>query len=167
MFNLDATPYFLDNRASEQVKERLHAIEERVTLLRRSGTLSEQTIKDYYGEKRFEQVAESNAIEGSTLSAGETELAVLKGITITGHDPAFAKDAMALDRALTRITEIARNTEHPTDIQQLHEVHALLLGDRPGAGIFRRERVTIRGAKHTPPKTWEQIIIGLTQVDLS
>ena len=162
MFNLDATPYLLDQRASEQVKERLQAIEERVTLLRRSGTLSEQTIKDYYGEKRFEQVAESNAIEGSTLSAGETELAVLKGITITGHDPAFAKDAMALDRALTRITEIARDTAHPTDIQQLHEVHALLLGERTGAGIFRRERVTIRGAKHTPPKTREQIMNMMT-----
>ena len=162
MFNLDATPYILDQRASEQVKERLQAIEERVTLLRRNGTLSEQTIKDYYGEKRFEQVAESNAIEGSTLSAGETELAVLKGITITGHDPAFAKDAMALDRALTRITEIARDTVHPTDIQQLHEVHALLLGERPGAGIFRRERVTIRGSKHTPPKTWQHIMEMMT-----
>ena len=125
MFNLKATPYILDETASAQVKSQLEAIEERVSLLRRNGTLTEQTVRDYYGEKRFEQVAESNAIEGSTLSAGETELAVLKGITITGHDPAFTKDAMALDRALTRITEIARDTTYPTNIQQLHEVHAL------------------------------------------
>jgi Fic family protein len=158
VFNLKATPYILDETASAQVKARLEAIEERVSLLRRNGTLTEQTVRDYYGEKRFEQVAESNAIEGSTLSAGETELAVLKGITITGHDPAFTKDAMALDRALTRITEIARDTTYPTNIQQLHEVHALLLGDRPSAGIFRQGRVTIRGAKHTPPKTWTQIM---------
>jgi Fic family protein len=162
VFNLEGTPYLLDPKASEQVKTRLDAIEERVSLLRRNGTLTEQTVKDYYGEKRFEQVAESNAIEGSTLSAGETELAVLKGITITGHDPAYAKDAMALDRALTRITELARDTKHATDIRQLHEVHALLLGDRPGAGVFRRERVTIRGATHTPPKTWEQIMAMMT-----
>lgn len=163
MFNLEGTPYLLDQKASAQVKVRLDAIEERVSLLRRNGTLTAQTVKDYYGEKRFEQVAESNAIEGSTLSAGETELAVLKGITITGHDPAYAKDAMALDRALTRITELARDTKHPTDIHQLHEVHALLLGDRPGAGIFRKERVTIRGAKHTPPKTWEHIMFMMTE----
>ena len=162
MFNLEGTPYLLDVNASEQVKARLDAIEQRVSLLRRNGTLTEQTVKDYYGEKRFEQVAESNAIEGSTLSAGETELAVLKGITITGHDPAYAKDAMALDRALTRITELARETKYPTDISQLHEVHALLLGDRSGAGIFRKERVTIRGARHTPPKTWEQIMTMMT-----
>ncbi|CAN5905983.1 hypothetical protein BH11PSE8_BH11PSE8_33330 [soil metagenome] len=163
MFNLEDTPYVLDEVASRQVKDRLVAIEERVALLRRSGTLSEDTIKAYYGEKRFEQVAESNAIEGSTLSVGETELAVLKGITITGHDPAFAKDAIALDRALTRITDLARDVATPTNIGQLHEVHALLLGDRPGAGIFRKERVTIRGARHTPPKTWQQVMDQMTQ----
>lgn len=162
MFNLEGTPYLLDPQASEQVRVRLQSIEERVALLRRNGVLNEQTVKDYYGEKRFEQVAESNAIEGSTLSVGETKLAVVKGITITGHDPAYAKDAMALDRALTRITELARDPQHPTDIAQLHEIHGLLLGDRPGAGIFRKERVTIRGAKHTPPKTWEQIMSMMT-----
>ena len=117
MFNLEATPYLLDATASKQVKIRLDAIEDRVSLLRHSGTLSEQTIKAYYGEKRFEQVAESNAIEGSTLSVGETELAVLKGITITGHDPAFVRDAIALDRALTRIAELARDVSMPTNIQ--------------------------------------------------
>lgn len=158
MFNLKSTPYLLDEAATRHVKTRLDAIEERVALLRRSGKLTEQTIRDYYGEKRFEQVAESNAIEGSTLSVGETELAVVKGITITGHDPAFVRDAIALDQALARIAELARDTSTPTNIQQLHEVHALLLGNRPGAGIFRRERVTISGARHTPPKTWEQVM---------
>lgn len=158
MFNLESTPYLLDQAASRQVKARLESIEERVALLRRGGKLTEETIRDYYGEKRFEQVAESNAIEGSTLSVGETELAVMKGITITGHDPAFARDAIALDQALARIAELSRDTSTPTNIQQLHEVHALLLGNRPGAGIFRRERVIISGARHTPPKTWEHIM---------
>jgi Fic family protein len=158
MFNLEGTPYVLDQMAASQVKERLVAIEERVSLLRHAGTLTDQTLREYYGEKRFEQVAESNAIEGSTLSAGETELAVLKGITVTGHDPAYTKDAIALDRALTRITEIARDHAASTDIAQVHEVHALLLGDRPGAGLFRNERVTIRGAKHVPPRTWSEVM---------
>lgn len=158
MFNLEDTPYLLDPAASMQVRERLVAIEEKVATLRHTGTLTNQTLREYYGEKRFEQVAESNAIEGSTLSVGETELAVLKGITVTGHDPAYTKDAIALDRALTRITEIARDRAATTDIAQVHEVHALLLGDRPGAGLFRRERVTIRGAKHVPPRTWSEVM---------
>lgn len=158
MFNLEGTPYLLDTAAATQVKERLNEIEERISTLRHVGTLNDQTLRDYYGERRFEQVAESNAIEGSTLSAGETELAVLKGITITGHDPAYTKDAIALDRALTRITELAREHETPTNISQLHEIHALLLGDRPGAGIFRNQRVSIRGAKHVPPRTWQEVM---------
>jgi Fic family protein len=163
MFNLEGTPYVFDLAAAAQVKQRLDAIEERVVLLRRAGALTDQTLRDYYGEKRFEQVAESNAIEGSTLSAGETELAVVKGITITGHDPAYAKDAIALDRALTRITELARDHGSPTNIAQLHEVHALLLGDRSGAGIFRRDRVSIRGSKHVPPRTWEEVMTQMEQ----
>jgi len=162
MFNLEGTPYLLDNISLEQVRKRLDAIGERVSLLRRNGTLTEQTVRDYYGEKRFEQVAESNALEGSTLSVGETELAVLKGVTITGHDPAFQRDAIALDHALARITDLSRDRDNPTNIEQLQEVHSLLLGDRPGAGIFRRERVTIRGARHTPPKNWDQIMAMMT-----
>jgi Fic family protein len=158
VFNLDATPYLLDDAASAAIRTRLGEIECRVQRLRQAGTLSDQTLRAYYGEKRFEQVAESNAIEGSTLSAGETELAVMKGITITGHDPAFTKDAVALDRALVRITELARQREDPTDLAQLQEIHGILLEGRPGAGIFRRERVAIRGARHTPPKTWEEIM---------
>lgn len=158
MLNLENTPYILDGLAHEQIHQRVRAIEERVQLLRQSGIMTAETLKEYYGEKRFEQVAESNAIEGSTLSAGETELAVMKGITITGHDPAYAKDAIALDKALMRITELARAHDQPTDIAQLHEIHSLLLGDRAGAGIFRKERVTISGAKHVPPKTWSDVM---------
>lgn len=163
MFCLDNTPYLLDQLASTQILARLKTIENRVALLRATGTLTENTLRDYYGEKRFEQVAESNAIEGNTLSAGETELAVLKGITITGHDPAYAKDAIALDRALSRITELARTSTTPTDILQLHEIHAILLGNQMGAGLFRQVRIAIRGAKHTPPKTWNEVMTQMEQ----
>ncbi len=128
-----------------------------MSLLRNAGTLTEQTLRAYYGEKRFEQVSESNAIEGSTLSVGETELAVLKGVTITGHDPAYVKDAIALDRALARVTDLARSGQ-PTTIEHLHEIHGLLLGERVGAGAFRNQRVTIRGSRHTPPKTWREVM---------
>ncbi|WP_438750000.1 Fic family protein [Pararhizobium sp. O133] len=157
MFRLDATPYTLPASVEHEIKQKLDAVEDRVSLLRRKDVLTQKTLRAYYGEKRFEQVAESNAIEGSTLSAGETELAVLKGITITGHDPAFIRDAVALDRALNRVVEIAQGGS-PTDIEQLLEIHGLLLGDRPGAGMFRSERVRIKGAQHTPPRTWGEVM---------
>ncbi|MES2175444.1 MAG: Fic family protein [Pseudomonadota bacterium] len=158
MFQLSSSPYSLTGAAENIVSDRLKGIEDRVNLLRRAGTLSKESVRRYYGQKRFEQVAESNALEGSTLNVGETEIAVLKGITITGHDPAYIRDAVALDRALTRVVEIARDYDTPTNIAQLNEIHALLMGDRPGAGIFRNVPVRIRGADHTPPRTWQEVM---------
>lgn len=161
MLQFDLSPYSLSVEATQQVVARLRTIEERVALLREHGTLTTETLLDYYGQKRFEQVAESNAIEGSTLSIGETEVAVLKGFTITGHDPGYVRDAIALDKALTRVVEIAKERAVPTNIEQLKETHGLLLGDRPGAGIFRSERVIIGGSNHTPPKTWSEVMFHM------
>jgi len=161
MIPLDGTPYVLDASVEKDILERLRHIEERVALLRKSGTLSEPTLLEYYGRKRFEQVAESNAIEGSTLNVGETELAVLKGVTITGHDPAFVRDAISLDKALSHIIDIARSRSEVSSIPNLLELHSLILGDRPGGGEFRRERVKISGSPHVPPKTWEAVMSAM------
>lgn len=157
------TPYSLDPEAAIGLAEHVRAIEDRVVLLRSTGRLSDRTLSDYYGQTRFEQVAESNALEGSTLSAGETELAILKGITITGHDPAYVRDARALDKALNRAAELARDRTAATDIAQLLEIHALLMGDRPGAGMFRNEAVAIRGSRHVPPKDWKRVMDMMEQ----
>lgn len=158
MLNLEKTPYLLEPQAEIAVTKKIKKLEERVELLRSAGTLTDRTLLDYYGEKRFEQIAESNAIEGSTLSVGETELAVLKGITITGHDPAYVRDARSLSKALDRMTDMARESKQPTDIEQLLELHLLILGDRAGAGTFRNEPVRIKGSAHKPPMYWREIM---------
>ncbi len=152
--------YAMDFTPAAALEERLRSLDERVRLLRKAGTLTPKTLSHYYGKTRIEQVAESNAIEGSTLTVGETELAVLKGTTLTGHDPAFVRDARALNAALERLTELAQDNT-PTDIAQLHTLHELIYGDRPGAGTFRREAVRILGSEHRPPKTWEQVMKGM------
>lgn len=164
MFNLDGSPYIVDENTEQTLLFDIRELEERIELLRRQGILTTDTLQRYYGMKRFEHVAESNAIEGSTLSVGETELAVLKGVTITGHDPSFARDAIALDRALQRLAEMAR-AQSPTNIHQIKEIHELILGDRPSAGIFRTERVRIKGSKHTPPKTWGQVMSSMESLE--
>lgn len=158
MLNLDHSPYLLESAAEQEIAHQIIELEERANLLRRSGALTEETLVSYYGEKRFVQVAESNAIEGSTLSVGETELAVLKGMTITGHDPGYIRDARALDAALQRMTVMARENRSPTNIEQLLELHSLILGDRPSAGTFRNEPVRIKGSDHRPPRYWREII---------
>jgi Fic family protein len=161
MFNLKTTPYTLDAPGEAAVRERLEEIESRVALLRSVGTLTSETLQNYYGQRRFEEVAQSNALEGSTLSVGETQLAVMRGVTLTGHDPAYVRDAIALNKALDRISVLATDRETPTDIEQLRAVHELVLGGRPSAGMFRREEVIISGSLHRPPRDWAGVMSGM------
>ena len=160
MINLDGSPYLLEPSAEDHLLAEIRKLEERVSLLRSQKILTPATLERFYGQKRFEYVAESNALEGSTLTAGETELAVLKGVTVTGHDPGYVRDAVDLDNALQSLTSLARKNV-PVDIEQIKEIHALILGKRPGAGLFRSERVQIKGSKHTPPKSWSEVMSGM------
>ena len=160
MINLDGSPYLLDPSAETYLLAEIGRVERRVSLLRSKKLLTAATLERFYGQKRFEYVAESNALEGSTLSVGETELAVLKGITVTGHDPGYVRDAVDLDNALQRLATLAKKNI-PIDIEQIKEIHSHILGSRPTAGLFRRERVQIKGSKHTPPKTWGEVMSGM------
>lgn len=154
---LTGTPYLMTNEATAALLSEVNALEERVQLLRSQGTLSPETLARYYQRTRIEQVAESNALEGSTLSAGETELAVLKGITILGHDPAYAEDARALAKALDLLVQLAK-AKKPTDITEVKKLHELVLAGNPSSGSFRSQPVSISGSDHRPPKTITEIL---------
>ncbi|MHC5538924.1 Fic family protein [Singulisphaera rosea] len=155
--DLKGTPYLLPSDGARAIQDVIADLSLRVQLLRAEGTLTDMTLREYYGETRFDQIAESNALEGSTLSVGETELAVLKGITISGHDPGFSKDAQALASALDELAEMAR-LQTPTNLEQLRQLHELILSGRIAAGTFRRSEVRNRGSKHIPPRTWHEIM---------
>ena len=154
--DLDGSPYSFEDTGGWVWKEAA-AVQERVDMLRKQGTLSEQTLHAFFGDTRFRQIAESNAIEGSTLDVGETELAVMKGVTITGHDPAYSKDAVNLSKALERMVELARDRS-PTTLDQVKELHSLILAGAPGAGLFRSQPVRIAGSEHRPPASWEDVM---------
>lgn len=157
--SLDGSPYSLED-TGRWVFVKAEKLQDRVDLLRKEGKLTEQTLKAYFGDTRFRQIAESNAIEGSTLDVGETRLAVLRGITITGHDPAYSTDAVNLSRALERMVELAGESS-PTDIEQVKELHALILGHAPGAGLFRTRPVRIKGSPHRPPISWDEVMSAM------
>ena len=163
MIDLGDSPYSLEDTGG-WVIDKATSLQTRVELLRSEGTLSEATLRAYFGEKRFEQIAESNAIEGSTLDVGETQMAVLRGITITGHDPAFAKDAVNLSTALERMVELARDPS-PTTLDHVKELHGLILGDGSGAGLFRSEPVRIAGSPHRPPASWDGVMSAMEDWD--
>ena len=157
--SLDGSPYTIE-ATGQHVLDNAVALQQRADLLREQGQLGEATLRAYFGDKRYEQIAESNAIEGSTLSAGETQLAVEKGITITGHDPAYSADAVNLSGALEHMVELARDPA-PTDCRQAKELHSLILGGGPTAGLFRSNPVRISGSPHTPPAAWHEVMSGM------
>lgn len=161
MHVLDGSPYTVADEADEALLSQVRDLERRVELLR-GEKLTDDTLRRYYDYSRLRDVTESNAIEGSTLSLRETELAVAKGSTLTGHDPGFVRDAKALYNAFQRLTELARLKE-PTDIQQVKDIHERVLGERAGAGLFRRERVRISGAEHVPPRDWQGVMKGMEE----
>lgn len=154
---LHGSPYGLTPDGIRAAGEALHDLESRMLAMRSEARLTDETLKRYYGDRRFEQVAESNAIEGSTLSVGETKLAVVKGMTLTGHDPGYVRDAIALDKALARVFELAQSPSS-TDIDQVKCIYALIMGERPGSGAFRTTPVRISGSQHRPPRTWQEIM---------
>lgn len=155
---LDQSPYLFDEGAARLLLERQQELARRVEALHAGPGASQEALQHYYGEKRFEEVAQSNALEGSPLTVGETRLAVQRGGTISGHDPAFSHDARSLHAALQRMAELAADRDLVTDIEQLQEIHGIILGDRPGAGVFRKEPITISGSGHSPPDTWAEIM---------
>lgn len=157
--SLDGSPYSLEETGG-RVWQEAAEIHERVDKLREQGRLSEQTLRAYFGDTRFRQIAESNAIEGSTLSVEETELAVMKGVTITGHDPAYTKDAVNLSKALDRMVELAGDGS-PATLDQVKELHTLILGEAPGAGLFRSQPVRIAGSAHRPPVSWRDVMSAM------
>ncbi|MCY4621076.1 MAG: Fic family protein [bacterium] len=157
--SLDGTPYRLEDTGT-WVFNKVNELQDRVDLLREQGKLSEQTLRAYFGDTRFRQIAESNAIEGSTLDVGETQMAVLRGVTITGHDPAYSADAINLAKALERMVELAQDSS-PTSLDQVKELHELILGHSQGAGLFRTHPVRIAGSPHRPPASWNKMMSGM------
>jgi Fic family protein len=160
MLALEGCPYEVSEAVEGRLLTQIKHLESRVALLRGEGHLSDETLRRYYQNTRLLDVTESNAIEGSTLALHETELAVMRGATLTGHDPGYVRDAKSLFRAFERLAELARDKK-PVDIEQAKEIHGLILGERPGAGVFRTEPVSIRGARHVPPRDWSGVMKGM------
>lgn len=157
--DLTGSPYSIEDTGRWAI-DKAAKLQQRADLLREQGRLTKDTLRAYFGDKRFEQIAESNAIEGSTLSVGETQLAILRGITITGHDPAYSEAAVNLSKALERMVDLA-NDQAATDIGQVKELHTLILGGSPAAGLFRSAPVLIAGSPHVPPRSWEKIMSAM------
>lgn len=114
--------------------------------------LSPGVLDNLEHSQRIDITFTSNAIEGNTLTAGETALILEKGITVSGKPLKDHLEAVDHARALDWVLEIARQKETPIREADLRNLHRLVVAqsaegiagryaDRPryvntDAGIF-------------------------------
>jgi len=93
----------------------------------------------------------SSAIEGNTMTLGETAL-VLDGVTIDGKSMREHLEISGHRDACKFVIDIAKRHEPITD-RLVRELHALVLLDRDAQdrGAYRKLDVRISGSDHIPP----------------
>jgi Fic family protein len=99
----------------------------------------------------IEAVYASNAIEGNTLTLGETAMVIQQGITVSGKPLKDHLEALDHIEALRYIEELI---EAPALTQRsLREIHALVMrrSQPEAAGRYRDIPVTIAGTDFRPP----------------
>ena len=103
----------------------------------------------------FELTFTSNALEGNTLSAGETTLVIEQGITIAGKPLKDHLEAIDHHEAIAYVRDLAQRPEPPTefDVRSIHRL--VVLRSRPDiAGAYAmagRYVVTDTGRHVFPP----------------
>ncbi len=147
---VEGTAYGYDARLQQPLQALLYRVNAFRTLI---GTLSAETlatVRDYF---RLKNVYNSNAIEGNSLSMGETELVISEGLTITGKPLKDTIEARNLALALDFFEELAKRDGVPITPSDLRNIHKQILAgiDERNAGAYRTVRVEISGSKYMPP----------------
>lgn len=101
----------------------------------------------------IENTYNSNAIEGSTLTLGETAL-VLEGVTIDAKPLKEHLEAVGHRDAFVYVLELVQNKVSISE-KIIKDIHSLVLMDRAqDKGVYRKVPVIIAGAAHTPPQPY-------------
>jgi Fic family protein len=99
----------------------------------------------------IEYTHSSNAIEGNTLTLGETRMVIEDGVTIGGKSVREHLEAQNHPKAITFLEELASEGRAATDADVLL-IHKLVLeGIDESAGKYRQWGVRISGSTFTPP----------------
>ncbi len=148
---LSGSPYLLNEETANKILAKANQLQEDVTILRRKGSLSETVLKRLREEWRFKQINESTGIEGNELTINETQMAIQRGITISGKPPEHSDEVRFLNTALEYLEELSKSNQ-PFTGRELCEIQSLILGKgNRYAGAFRQIEVEITNSPHKPP----------------
>ena len=121
--------------------------------LGRRRPLTTGEVKRLQDEFLVEFTYNSNAIEGNTLTLGETAM-VLEGITVDGKPLKDHLEAVGHRDAFRYVQQLVA-VKAPFSERVIKEIHSLVLLDKPeDRGVYRRIPVRIVGAHHEPPQPY-------------
>ncbi len=144
------TDYVYDARLTPS----LLALRQRVDRMRdQVGALSPDFAPQLRQIFRLKNIYETNAIEGSTLTIGETRLVVMEGLTISGKPLEDTLAAKNLSFALDYFEGLAKRDGDPIKAHDIRQIHQAILQeiDDQNAGKYRVNDVAISGSKYKPP----------------
>jgi Fic family protein len=95
-------------------------------------------------------VYSTNAVEGSTLTLGETTVVLQHGVTIGQKTLREHLEAVDGQRAYRLMLDLAQKRA-PIDRDAVLALHAAVVGDHAYAGQLRDHPVYIAGSMHVPP----------------
>lgn len=144
----------------------LAALDEQKNKLDLMRPLPEETLKSLEQKLRVEEVHNSTAIEGNSLTLGETALVLEKGITVEGKPLKDHLEVVGYDEGLSYIKQIAQKPkEYPLTENLVCDIHRLMFKkmaglsgeiDR-GIGVYRKNQIFISGSRYAPPSAQKVI----------
>lgn len=128
------------------------SLADRVARMRETGALTPEVLNKLRKYFRIKNIYHSNAIEGNSLSVGETRLVVEQGLTITGKPLKDQAEAKNLSAALDFLEDLAGHPDRPITEADVRQIHFLVLKgiSDANAGKYRTEQVEIGGSQFKP-----------------
>ncbi len=139
----------------------LKEIDERNKKLNSLRPLPSGSLKSLEEKLAIDEIHNSTAIEGNTLTLGETALVIEKGITISGKPLKDHLEVLGYNKALKFIKEIVKEKEkYPLNEDLMKEVHKILFKPMEnlekeydyGIGFYRKNQRFIKGSHHILPR---------------
>ncbi len=149
MAQIAGSPY----RYGDLQQQTLDAVAERVAEFRAGGRLTPEVLRTLGKYFRVKNIFHSNAIEGNTLTVGETRLVVEQGLTLTGKPLKDQAEAKNLAEAIGFLEQLASQPAAPITERDVRDLHRLVLQgiDDENAGGYRKVTVEISGSAVKPP----------------
>lgn len=130
-----------------ELDRRVHDMREAV------GNLSPDVLQYIEQQFRIKGIYHSNAIEGNSLTIGETRMVVEQGLTLSGKTLRDQAEAKNLSHALDFMEHLASSSDIPITLSDIRQIHSLILRDilDDQAGKYRDTEVRISGSDYGPP----------------